>query len=254
MSIPKQREIELPLLDQLMRAPKGLTRPKIQSLITEHFGSQLTTSDLQATHPTGANKWIKQIQWSQQRLKVKKDIEAVPGRRGAWRITSQGLERLKSEQGGDGAIPGQRYWWVNQGASYEAEKDGGYLWAPTTSQSGALLGHHHAVAELTPGDVVLHYANGTLRAVSRVVSQPRETPRPPELPPKAWVENGYQADVEYSELVEQIPLESIPEALRLPNEDSPFTTAGGIKQDTYTRSPRALLNRWPNCLSNSRKP
>lgn len=34
-----------------------------------------------------------------------------------------------------------RYWWVNQGATYEQERAGGFLWAPMKSKSGQTFRH-----------------------------------------------------------------------------------------------------------------
>ena len=39
-------------------------------------------------------------------------------------------------------------WWVNQGATWKQETDGGYVWAPKTNKAGHVQGHHHSVNRL----------------------------------------------------------------------------------------------------------
>ncbi len=59
------------------------------------------------------------------------------------------------------------YWWVNQGATYQTESAGGYIWAPRTGRDGkTVYTHHHNVTLVKPGDIILHYVNGSIRAVS----------------------------------------------------------------------------------------
>src|SRR5690606_33405550 len=60
------------------------------------------------------------------------------------------------------------FWWVNQGQSYETERDGGFMWAPLTHRAGRQMAHHRAMADLGIGDVVFHYAQGHVRAIGRV--------------------------------------------------------------------------------------
>jgi hypothetical protein len=65
--------------------------------------------------------------------------------------------------------PGElRAWWVNQGTTFDAEHAGGYVWAPQRGEGGRTVAHHQNVAQLRPGDLVLHYAKGLVRALSVV--------------------------------------------------------------------------------------
>ena len=71
-----------------------------------------------------------------------------------------------------------KLWWVNQGSTYRQERDGGYVWAPKVTKRGTSVGHHTAVNDLRPGDLILHYKDGHVRAVGRVSANPESMRRP----------------------------------------------------------------------------
>ena len=127
------------------------------------------------------------------------------------------------------AAPPKAAWWVNQGATYNQERRGGYLWAPKRSKNGQVLGHHADLARLRAGDAVFNYAKGALRAVSVVTEPAMEAPRPAELPEGSWQAEGRLVGIEYHELSEPIPLEEIPAEWRTIG-GGPFTGQGAVKQ------------------------
>jgi MoxR-like ATPase len=122
-----------------------------------------------------------------------------------------------------------KYWWVNQGGTYAYESAEGYIWAPITSRSGRAMSHHQALRKVQPGDVIFHYAQGTLRAVSRVTEGYVEEQRPAQLSELRWEPEGYLVRTDYTELPEPIPLQDIPLAWRN-FEGGPFTKQGAVKQ------------------------
>ena len=92
MALPKQTEIEIPLLEVLVKmGGKGKTK-EIYPLVTKKFPS-ITDEDLQITLVSGGNKWTNSIQWTRQRLIYKGEM-LTPGW-GIWEITDKGRERLK---------------------------------------------------------------------------------------------------------------------------------------------------------------
>ena len=123
--------------------------------------------------------------------------------------------------------PQPRMWWVNQGATYAAERNGSYLWAPQTNKAGHALAHHTAVMDLAPGDRVFHYANGAVAALGVVTNTPVEAKRPQELPGELWKSDGYLARVAYFELEKPIDLNEIQNRLY---DVGPFNRNGGVKQ------------------------
>jgi MoxR-like ATPase len=122
-------------------------------------------------------------------------------------------------------------WWVNQGAHYREERDGGYVWAPLADKNGRTLGHWSSLRDVAPGDQVLSYANGRVRAVSTARGEAREASRPQELSDE-WQESGLRIDLSYSELSESIALEDIPLQWRL-DQGAPFTKQGSVQQGYF---------------------
>ena len=88
-------------------------------------------------------------------------------------------------------------WWVNQGSTYAQERKGGYVWAPMKNKAGHPVQHHTNVSRLQPGDTIIHYAEGSIRAVGVVREKPTEKRRPEELPTESWADEGHFARVEY---------------------------------------------------------
>ena len=127
-------------------------------------------------------------------------------------------------------IPSERQvWWVNQGASYQRARDGGYLWAPLKDKAGNRPAHWQNMTKVTSGDTVFHYADGKLRAVSRVVS-PAEPAARPDTRDYQWEEDGELVRVHCFDL-DPIDLGDIPQPLRTgEGTGGPFTQAGAVNQ------------------------
>ena len=47
-----------------------------------------------------------------------------------------------------------KFWLVNQGTSFEEEKDGGFIYAPKTNSKGSTFAHWSDVKEVKKGDVI----------------------------------------------------------------------------------------------------
>jgi hypothetical protein len=52
----------------------------------------------------------------------------------------------------------RRFWWVNQGQTYEQAKAGGFIWAPKKNKSDSTPFHWLNVSRVSPGDIVFNYA------------------------------------------------------------------------------------------------
>jgi hypothetical protein len=141
-------------------------------------------------------------------------------------------------------------WWVNQGSTFQQERQGGYVWAPTKTKAGHPVAHHEAVNKLRSGDTIIHYAEGTIRAVGIVRERPRLENRPSELPAEPWAKEGFLARVEYHDLFQPIPLAEVPDRT---TDAGPFNRAGAVNQGyLYPLSPsfaaslhRTFRDRWP---------
>lgn len=92
--LPKQKDIEIPLLEVLMEIG-GKGEPKdIYPLVTTKF-PQITEEDLLETLPSGPNKWTNRIQWVRQSLIEKGEVYSPS--RGIWAITDQGKKRVEQK-------------------------------------------------------------------------------------------------------------------------------------------------------------
>lgn len=120
-------------------------------------------------------------------------------------------------------------WWVNQGTTYSAARDGGFLWAPKLGRDGRPRDHWLRLREPQPGDTVLHNVDGKIRAVSRVVRSAVDSTKPDSLTNDDWSSDGLQVQTKYRELQEPIVVAELPSTLRSPAA-GPFTVTGGVKQ------------------------
>lgn len=98
------------------------------------------------------------------------------------------------------------YWWVNQKQTHRHEIGGGYLWSPKRRADGSYNQFYENMKVVAPGDVVLSYWEGAVRATGIVSSFGYEAPKPDEFGTAGpnWSLIGYRADVAYSPLAQPI--------------------------------------------------
>jgi 5-methylcytosine-specific restriction enzyme B len=126
-----------------------------------------------------------------------------------------------------------KYWWVNQGRTFDAEAAGGFLWAPLeSSKDGRPRDHWLRLREARRGDEVFHYAKGEIRAVGEVLGPAIEESKPADLGSNDWSELGLRLPVRYQPVESPLPLSGIPVRLRLA-EQGPFTTTGSVQQGYF---------------------
>lgn len=90
---------------------------------------------------------------------------AIPQRRGETRRHTQGM----------------RYWWASQGKNYEHVAHTGNLWT-CPRENARPLRSRQFIFDLSPDDLVFHYGNKALRAVSKVTASYVDWPRPEHYP------------------------------------------------------------------------
>jgi len=94
LMLPKQKDIEIPLLEVLVEIG-GQGKPKeIYPLVTKKF-PKIRDEDLAEALPSGGNKWTNRIQWVKQRLLEKGELYSP--RRGIWTITDKGRKRVEKK-------------------------------------------------------------------------------------------------------------------------------------------------------------
>lgn len=90
--LPKQKEIEVPLLEVLVELG-GQGRPKeIYPVVAKRF-PRIREEDLAETVPSGGNRWTNRVQWARQTLVSKGEMDSPT--HGVWRITEKGRQRLQ---------------------------------------------------------------------------------------------------------------------------------------------------------------
>ena len=100
--------------------------------------------------------------------------------------------------------------------------------------------HWESMDEVRKGDVVLHYSNSFLRAVSHV-SAPTKPKTNPFNDAQAWGEAGRLVETNYQELNEPVALAAISEAARL-RQGPPFTVNGSVRQGYLYRLQGEFVN------------
>lgn len=121
------------------------------------------------------------------------------------------------------------FWWVNQGTTYDEARKRGFIWAPQKNKAGRPLFHWENVSKVRSGDVIFHYADGNLRAVSRAKSNGYEAMK--ELGGAEWSDDGWRVDADYCVLANPIPIEAVGfkiAALHL--NRGPVNKTGGVNQ------------------------
>ena len=135
-----------------------------------------------------------------------------------------------------------QFWWVNQESTYAAEREGEYLWAPKQGQGGQSVPHHMSMASVRAGDWVLHYSQGSLRAVSQVDAATQDAPNPFDNHQTTWQRDGYLIKSTYEDLIPPIALKTILAEWRTADA-GPFNKHGGVNQGyLYTLAPDFVQN------------
>src|SRR6266550_2280063 len=99
------------------------------------------------------------------------------------------------------------YWWVNQGSSYDEARNKGFIWAPKATTAGMQLFHWQNVSRVRTGDIIFHYADGALRAISKAKSNSYDAKN--ELGGNQWSEDGRRVDADYRVLAHAVPIGEI---------------------------------------------
>jgi putative restriction endonuclease len=138
-----------------------------------------------------------------------------------------------------------RYWWVNQNQTYRHEVEGGYLWSPKRSASGARNPFYEAMREVAPGDLIFSFADTRIQAIGIAQSYCWESPKPLEFGTAGqnWENIGWKVKVAFTGLSQRIRPKDHIEILRplLPVRYSPLQPNGNGLQSVYlTEIPASL--------------
>ena len=122
------------------------------------------------------------------------------------------------------------FWWVNQRETFAEERELGLLWAPLLSRASRRQSHWDSMDLVAEGDIVFHYAFGSIRGVSRVLLASRDAGRP--FHREEWNEAGREVRVDFQEIEMPFYLDQIPRELRSTQTqpNAPFNAKGGVNQ------------------------
>lgn len=98
-------------------------------------------------------------------------------------------------------ISSKQYFFVFQNKSFDAERRGGYLWAPKSNQNGRKFSHWTMMEEVCKGDIIIHSVNKNIKAISIATSDCYSKDQPDELKSeKMWEDDGYMVDCQYIDI------------------------------------------------------
>src|SRR5262245_18331921 len=102
MAFPKERDIDIPLLQVLIASGGRATPKEAIERVTTYF-PRLTPEDLTLMRPTGRNlKWRNMVEWARRRLCERGEIDRTVS--GIWVITDLG-RRVVAEATRGGTAP-----------------------------------------------------------------------------------------------------------------------------------------------------
>ncbi len=136
-----------------------------------------------------------------------------------------------------------RYWWVNQGQTYRAERNGGYLWSPKRKrgrdgEATVRNPFYEYMREVAPGDMVFSYRDSHIVSCGIITSYCYESPKPDEFGKigQNWSQIGWRVDVRYFDPQPFKPKDQLYRiAPFLSEEHAPLKANGGGKEFYLTK-------------------
>lgn len=121
-------------------------------------------------------------------------------------------ELIRTYEGMDGRIDWNkqfgsndfRIFKVHQGKTFQQEYTGRFVWAPASG-----IHHHEKMTDIHEGDIIFHYANGALVAISEAMSNWFHCPQPASLAGFGYGIDGYCAKVRYQMLTAPFSLDPL---------------------------------------------
>ena len=129
------------------------------------------------------------------------------------------------------------FWWVNHKQTFRQEFGGGYVWCPKRKQNGAQNHFYETVRQVSPGDLVLSYANAAVQGFGFAQTFCYSCPRPNDFGKvgDSWDERGWRVDVGFRKFPESLRTADHAEMIAplLPERYSPIRTGGMGNQGAY---------------------
>ena len=129
-----------------------------------------------------------------------------------------------------------RYWWANQGETFDEEIDGGYLWSPKCEKDGRKNVTYDNMGLVSPGDVIFSYCDAEIKALGICLHKAVSSEKPTEFGHYKADGNkdGWKVDTEYLKLSKPIrPIEHHSELEKYRTEYFPLNKDGKGNQKLY---------------------
>ena len=123
-----------------------------------------------------------------------------------------------------------RYWWVNHKQTHALEIAGSYMWSPKRESDGKRSQYYENMRIARPGDLVIAYAGGAVRAIGTVIEAAMDAPRPEEFGSVGlhWAARGWLVAVAWQPINPVRPKDMlVAVAALLPKKYSPLQAANG---------------------------
>lgn len=129
------------------------------------------------------------------------------------------------------------FWWVNHKQTFTSEISGGYIWSPQRKANGGFNQTYENLRLVKPGDTVISYADGQVKAIGVATSSYRDEVKPEDFGKAggAWHADGWLVTVVWALLEQPLrPKEHIDRiAPELPEKYSPLQANGNGNQGVY---------------------
>ena len=134
-----------------------------------------------------------------------------------------------------------RYWWVNHSQTFRQEFEGRYIWSPKRKRNGSRNRFYDFLREVTPGDLILSYADGQIQGSGLASSYCYTCPRPTEFGHlgEVWDIVGWRVDVHFERLPHRVrPKQHLPLIVPLLQREpfAPLRDTGDGLQHIYLTS------------------
>lgn len=124
---------------------------------------------------------------------------------------------------------GQQYFFVFQNKTYDAERNGGYLWAPKSNDDGRTVSHWKLMKEVSVGDVIFHSVDKNIVAISIACSNCYSATQPEALQKeRIWTDDGWRVDCKYISIKYPVVTSDYMDTLlnMQPDKYAPFNNIG----------------------------
>ncbi len=92
-----------------------------------------------------------------------------------------------------------RYWFVNLGKYYNAQRNGQFIWAPIKNEFGSVLQHWENLMYINKGDIILCNKKGNIMAIA-IANGPAYSCNIPDSFEQSWRPEGRRVDLTFYDL------------------------------------------------------